>query len=1041
MSYRIDIDGKNRYDANGGRATSVSEEQRRFFIEQINQAVRERAEAGGPRTIDPLTEKAIVVEKGDSLSEIAEENHVSLDDLMAANRIKLTANSAAIDPNDVVIVPLASPVLVAQGPVDGKGVPKGEAAFIDDLYGRGNKLAYADDPSKIDYAAEGKDMQRNVRAYLDNLPKAERQAAALRLINSDWLDAGPAGNAVKAAIEERGLKTDEDSVIADGIYDRGNRIQYSDDPKIDYQAETGEITKDVRSYIEKLPEKERSETLQRLYDRDWTDAAPAQKAIEDAAKALNVSLRPSIHAGVDLEAKARGIIDNANAAGGPDEAFRKLASAYRSATPEVQLVLLGSEDAKALIDKAANWASKPLADYQPEQALSDQGDAATTMSNLERLTAGADPRLAVDLVSSAMPTIEAANTRKQEKIGGDLIGMNAQANMMAIIDRIGDSPGADQIVERFAEIGGYHPNSVPVAISNGSRLDYPIAVGAKSAAASPDFVVENIVPNVKQYASAKVNQDVIAYSAHMQELQWLVSNHGGTMTREQLTKAVEDYKKEKGPEWAKTEQRLEDNIAASGEKLLHQLTALGNLPPELASQQQAVNDEIGKILSDEKTAMAIEIAMKKDPALIDNPAVLNLMGYQARLTDRGRKLAEEATTQIIRHKVLPSFTELQSGGPAALGKARASLEELKDGKLSQMLGIPKADMDRAIDAVGKSLPEPGETVEQSRAKMATINGDLNDLKSSSGVRSFANTTGPGQMLRLIGVAATGASISNSATVAQNNPTLRNNLKVVIDAVGLGQRTVEILGGMDHLNADSAAVKHFGSSSRPAVKFLGALSGGFDAWVAFDYFKAGDPLMASLSAAAAGGTIMAALGTGTMFGPAGLVIVGAAVIGQMIVTNTRDSNKYMTDTSKRFLAHSDLNETAAGALVDQSGDGHSPVPILARYAELKGYRLDQPADRQQFIDWLNGLPKEGLETLRDNLHHTLDAFGGDRAKLAASAGSDESYTDTTRLNERYVSGQVYIPSLADKIRNGDAAPASAKQIDVVLAELGIGIPVA
>ncbi|MEY9772456.1 hypothetical protein ABIA14_004797 [Sinorhizobium fredii] len=1041
MSYRIDIDGKNRHDASGGRTTTASEEQRRFFIEQINQAVRERAEAGGPKSIDPLTEKAIVVEKGDSLSEIARENHVSLDDLMTANRIKLTESTAAIDPNDVVIVPLASPELVAQGAVDGKGVPRGEAAFIDDLYGRGNKLAYADDPSKIDYAAEGRDMQSDVGAYLDNLPQAARQAAALRLINSDWLDAGPASNAVKAAIEERGLKADGEAVIADEIYDRGNQIQYSDDQKIEYQAETGEIVKDLRSYIETLPVKERSETLQRLYDRDWTDAAPAQTAIEDTAKALDVGLRPSTHAGVDIEDKARAIIDNANGAGGPDEAFRKLASAYGSATPEVQRVLLHSDDAKALIDKAANWASKPLADYQPGESLSDQGDAATTMANLERLTAGTDPRLAVDLVSAAMPTIEAANTRRQEKTGGNLIGMNGQANMMTIIDRIGGSPGADRIVERFAEIGGYHPNSIPVAIGNGARLDYPIAVATESAAASPDFVVENIVPNVKQYTAGTVNQDVIAYAAHMQELQWLVSNHGETMTPEQLTKAVEDYKKEKGPEWAETEQRLEDNIAASGEKLLRQLTALGNLPPELASQQQAANDEIGKILSDEKTAMAIEIAMKKDPALLDNPAVLNLMGYQARLTDRGRKLAEEATTQIIRHKVLPSFAELQSGGPAALGKAKASLEELKDGKISQMLGIPKDDMDRAIDAVGKSLPEPGETVEQSRAKMAALNGDLNDLKSSSGVRSFANTTGPGQMLRLIGLAATGASVANSATAAQNNSTLRNNLKVVIDAVGLGQRTVEILGGMDHLNADSTAVKHFGSSSRPAVKFLGALSGGFDAWVAFDYFKAGDPLMGSLSVAAAGGTIMAALGTGTMFGPAGLVIVGAAVIGQMIVADTRDSNKYMTDTSKRFLAHSGLNETAAGVLVDQSGDGHSPVPILARYAELKGFRLDQPADRQRFIDWLNGIPKDRLETLRNNLHHTLDRFGGDPSKLAASAASDSSYTDPQRLNEGYVGSEIYVPSTAAEIRAGDESPSSVKQIDVALSELGITVPVA
>lgn len=58
MSYRIDIDGRNRYNAAGDRATAMSEEQRRFFIEQINAAVRERAEAGGPNAIDPIKGKS-----------------------------------------------------------------------------------------------------------------------------------------------------------------------------------------------------------------------------------------------------------------------------------------------------------------------------------------------------------------------------------------------------------------------------------------------------------------------------------------------------------------------------------------------------------------------------------------------------------------------------------------------------------------------------------------------------------------------------------------------------------------------------------------------------------------------------------------------------------------------------------------------------------------------------------------------------------------------------------------------------------------------
>lgn len=1040
MSYRIDIDGKYRYNAAGNRTSVLSDEQQRLFMAEINEAINERARAGGPDKIDPLNEKAIVVEKGDSLWEIARENNVSLDDLLATNRIELGTSGAVIEPNEVLIVPTSSPEIVANGPVGSNGIPEGEAAFISDLYERGNELEYADDPSQIDYDAETRAMQEEVGTYLDSLPEQERQAAALRLAENDWRDAGPAGTAVTAAIEERGLATNREDVFAGEIYDRGNEIQYSDDPDIDYQAETAEITGDVKDYIGQLPEGERSDALQRLFDREWQDAAPAQTAIENAANELGITLRPSTHAGVELEGRARQIIDAANATGEPDKAFQQLSESYASAPPELQQVLLRSADADQLIRNAAEWATQPLANYDPETATSDQGDAATVMANLEKLTDGVDPKLAVDLLSASMPTIEAANTRRQEVIGSELIGLNGQTDLMKIIDRIGGTPGADAIVERFAALGGYNINAIPPAIANGSRLDYPLAVAAEYGASSPDFVTQNIIPNVEQYA-VTVNGSVDAYATHMQELQWLIANHGPTMTPEQLEQAVEDYKAEKGPEWQATEERLENDIAEQGEKLLTQLTALGNLPPELASQQSAVNDQISQILSDEKTAMAIDIAMKKNPELLDNPQVVSFLGGQARLTDRGRKLAEEATTQIIRRTVLPSFSELDANNPASLERARASLENMKGSTLSSLLGIPERDMNRAIDAVKQSLPEPGDTVEQARAKMAQLDSDLNGLRSSSGIQSFANSTVPGQLLRMVGVAATGATLANSATNLQNDPTLKNGLKVVIDAVGLGQRTIEILGGMDRLDTDSAAVRHFGSSRTPAVKFLGALSGGFDAWNAVDYFRAGDPLMGGLSAAAAGGTVMAALGTGTMFGPAGLVIVGAAVVGQMIVTDTRASNVYMTDASKHFLEHAGLDEDVAGALVDQSGDGFSAVPLLARYAEMKGFELDQPADRQQFIDWLNNMPHESLEALRDNLHHTLDDFGGDISKLTPTADNDFQYTDPEELNYQYTGTPVYVPSLADSIRSGDAHPSSVAQIDVVLSQLGIDVPVA
>lgn len=140
MSYRIDNDGSSRYNAAGNRTSAVSDQQQRLFIEQINQAVRERAEAGGPKRLDPIREKTVVVERGDSLWTIARENHVSLEDLLATN--KITGNET-IKPNEVVIVPQSSPEVVANGAANRNGVPQGEAAFISDLYDRGNQLAYS----------------------------------------------------------------------------------------------------------------------------------------------------------------------------------------------------------------------------------------------------------------------------------------------------------------------------------------------------------------------------------------------------------------------------------------------------------------------------------------------------------------------------------------------------------------------------------------------------------------------------------------------------------------------------------------------------------------------------------------------------------------------------------------------------------------------------------------------------------------------------------------------------------------------------------
>jgi hypothetical protein len=145
---------------------------------------------------------------------------------------------------------------------------------------------------------------------------------------------------------------------------------------------------------------------------------------------------------------------------------------------------------------------------------------------------------------------------------------------------------------------------------------------------------------------------------------------------------------------------------------------------------------------------------------------------------------------------------------------------------------------------------------------------------------------------------------------------------------------------------------------------------------------------------------------------------------------------------RFLQHSKLSPEASKTLVDQSGEGFSPVLLLLKYAEMKGYKLDQEADLQKFVSWLNAIPQDKLATLRDNLHHTLDAQNGDISKITTTAGDDTRYTDPQQLNRRAqsVSGKaaITLPSVADKIKSGDASPQSVAQIDVALRQLGIAV---
>jgi hypothetical protein len=259
-----------------------------------------------------------------------------------------------------------------------------------------------------------------------------------------------------------------------------------------------------------------------------------------------------------------------------------------------------------------------------------------------------------------------------------------------------------------------------------------------------------------------------------------------------------------------------------------------------------------------------------------------------------------------------------------------------------------------------------------------------------------------------------------------DPSLKNNLRILVDSAGLGQKGAELLAGLTKAD-DASALGKLGGSA--ASKFLGVLTAAMDVWNSAESFANGDIPSGVLYGVGAGGGLLAAFGSGSLAGPIGIGLVVVSVVGLAVWNSTKEANKHQPDSdggvSMRFLQNAGFSEQAARALCDQTGDGVSPVPILQRYAELQGIDMGDAAERQRFVDWVNAMPPEKLGALRDSLHRTIDEFDGDAGRLQATADDDAWVVRDTKERPWFA-------------MSGAAQPESAAQIDAVLEVLGIPV---
>ncbi len=701
--------------------------------------------------------------------------------------------------------------------------------------------------------------------------------------------------------------------------------------------------------------------------------------------------------------QAEAIVTKARNAGDVPKQVEALNNSLKGATPEVRDAVLNGTEGKKLLQEAADWATDPLGPNgfggtTPYSSMGDRIEGEQAMDRLDQLTQGADPEVAAHIVNASLPKLAQYGREFNDRYGDSPIGKKEMEATLRVLDRSADTVTGKTNMQSMLDMGMWNALGANEHIAQGGRLDYVQAYGAKGDIESD--TANRVIANGMEGFRQQIEKDTRAYTEHMSELAWLVNNLGGSMTPDQLEKAITGYTQEmeaKEPGWEAKGQALQAKLGENGEKLLTQMTALGAQAPG-GKIPDANMKALEDAFNDTNAQLAIQTAFQQNPGLAKGPMGDKLLDFfsnpsvkgSAKLTDVVRKASNEFANAYVKSEVLGKIKGLDPSNPASVAQARQGLEQLRDSRFAKVLGLSPEQMNKAVNALDGAIPQAGESAEQMATRLKNLDGEL------AKVGAFDKSTFPGQLMRGVGLGLAGVGFLASSNKALNDPSVKNTLKAFTDAAGLGQKGTELMVGLSKIDADS---KLGLIGSKGAGKFLGVLGAGFDVWNAAESFSKGDTESGVLFSAGAVGGVMLALGSGPV-GWIGLGLVGVSALGLWLweghKANSTHEPRWDDGRSMHFMQQAGLSENAARTLADQSSDGHSPLPLLTRYAELKGLHLDQPDDQKKFTDWVNGLTPEQLTALKDRVNLTQDKIDGDLQSFSATRPDDANWK-----NERVV----------------------------------------
>lgn len=131
----------------------------------------------------------------------------------------------------------------------------------------------------------------------------------------------------------------------------------------------------------------------------------------------------------------------------------------------------------------------------------------------------------------------------------------------------------------------------------------------------------------------------------------------------------------------------------------------------------------------------------------------------------------------------------------------------------------------------------------------------------------------------------------------------------------------------------------------------------------------DLVGAGLDATAIGGSAALMLATGPVGITVGAILFRGATAGKLLWGNHKESIKYETETTEKFLRNGGMNSNLTYELRNQDGDGNSPASVFKALAKITH------TGPKTFFDYLNTLSPDKVHKLVEKAHEVdRDADG-------------------------------------------------------------------